>query len=85
MYKILILIAIFLVVVYVFLFIRIKKTKEKTDDINSVRDFNSLYKHRYGQPKSPEHRNHTDADSQNTSYRAYVTKYNSSEDYREKR
>ena len=81
MNKILILIGIFLVIVYVYLYIRIKKTKEKTKSINSVRDFNSTYKHLTGKPKQLQ----SDRYNQNNRYNNYVTKYNSSEDYREKR
>ena len=76
-----ILIAIFLVIVYVYIYARIKKNKEKTNNINSVRDFNNSYEHLSGRPKQIK----SNRFEQNSRYNNYVTKYNSSEDYREKR
>lgn len=58
-----------------------KKNKEKTKDIDSVRDFNNLYKHLRGNKNTPQT---TQKNPNKSSYNTYVTKYNSSEDYREK-
>lgn len=81
MNKVFILVGIFIVIVYVYLYIKIKKNREKTRNINSIRDFNNAYEHLSGRPK----RIKTDKYNQNNQYNNYVTKYNSSEDYREKR
>ncbi|MCH5249636.1 MAG: FeoB-associated Cys-rich membrane protein [Lachnospiraceae bacterium] len=76
-----ILIAIFLVIVYAYIYTKIKKNKERTNNINSVRDFNNSYKYLTGQSSQKQfNRKNT-----NNGYNNYVTKYNSSEDYREKR
>lgn len=78
--KVGILLIIFVVVMYLYSFRKIKINKEKTNNINSVRDFHDNYQHvmsgkgRQGQTKQ----------SSDDYYRRYVTKYNSSEDYREK-
>lgn len=81
MNKIIILIVIFLIIVYVYIYTKLKKNKEKTNNINSVRDFNNSYKHLTGRtnPIQPKR------NDPNNRYNNYVTKYNSSEDYREKR
>lgn len=79
MFKAIILIIIFVAFIYIYSFLKIKKNKNKTNNINSVRDFQRNYSHL--------HENNSTArrTSQNSDYRSYVTKYNSSEDYREKR
>ena len=76
-----ILVGIFLVIIYVYIYIKIKKNKEKTKSINSIRDFNNSYNHLTGKSKSTR----SDRYNKNNQYNNYVTKYNSSEDYREKR
>ncbi len=78
-----VLIGIFLVIVYIYIYVKIKKSKEKTNNIDSIRDFNNSYKHLNGVKKSqPEI---SDDKYISNPYKNYVTKYNSSEDYREKR
>lgn len=79
MFKAIILIIIFVVFIYVYSFLKIKKNKKKTNDINSVRDFRQNYSHLHDNSRSMRR------ETQNPDYRRYVTKYNSSEDYREKR
>ncbi|MCM1088117.1 MAG: hypothetical protein NC419_08175 [Muribaculaceae bacterium] len=73
--KSLILLGIFLVFVYVYNFRKIKKTKEKTKNINSVRDFHETYEHLIHKQQ---------IQTNDSGYQRYVTKYNSQEDYREK-
>lgn len=79
MFKAIILIIIFVIFIYVYSFLKIKKKKTKTNNINSVRDFRQNYSHLYENNRTIRRA------SQNSDYRSYVTKYNSSEDYREKR
>lgn len=77
MYKVIILLLIFIVFVYVYSYRKLKKAKEKTRKIDSVKHFQDTYAHLTGtQNKSYK----TDS----SQYTKYVTKYNSSEDYREK-
>lgn len=66
-----------LIVVLIFVYMRrkFKKTNAQTQNINSVRDYHASY----DRVKSRREL----LDKQN-SYRTYVTKYNSSEDYRER-
>lgn len=78
MYKAFILLGIFIVIVYVYTYIKIKKNKEKTNKINSIRDFHESYGHLINNQKDI-------AANKTSQYNNYVTKYNSSEDYREKR
>ena len=52
-----------------------KRRKSKTADIDSVRDFHSAY---------DRARSRKDLRDKENAYRTYVTKYNSSEDYRER-
>ena len=79
--KVGILLLIFVIFVYVYSFRKIKKNKEKTKNINSVRDFHNNYQHVMS---GKERSNKNTQQSGNDYYRRYVTKYNSSEDYREK-
>lgn len=79
MFKAIMLIIIFVAFIYVYSTRKIKKNKNKTNNIDSVRDFRQNYSHLY------ENNHTTRRTSQNSDYRSYVTKYNSSEDYREKR
>lgn len=75
MAKVFIILGLFIIVVYVYSFIKIKKNKDNTKNIDSIRDFHNSYKRLTDtQPKIEK----TDG------YNRYVTKYNSSEDYREK-
>lgn len=78
MYKILFLLVTFLVIVYVYTYIKLKKSREKTKSIDTVKQFHDNYKHLTG----VEHPNNIN--NPKTSYNKYITKYNSSEDYREK-
>lgn len=75
MLKVFILLGLFIVFVYVYSFIRIKKTRNKTKNIDSIRDFHDSYKHLINKQIQNEKSN---------GYNKYITKYNSSEDYREK-
>ncbi len=52
-----------------------KRRRSKTADIDSVRDFHSSY---------DRIRTRRDLRDKESGYRSYVTKYNSSEDYRER-
>ena len=79
MLKMIVPVLLFLIFVYIFTYLRTKKTKKKTSSINSVEDFRRSYSHLY---ESSQTRRKT---AQDPEYRNYVTKYNSSEDYREKR
>lgn len=75
-----ILFLIFLVVVYVYTFLKLKKSKEKTKQINTIQKFHDNYKHLTGTVSPTENMKN----DKNTNYTKYVTKYNSTEDYREK-
>ena len=75
MFKVFILLGIFIVFVYVYSFIKIKKNRNKTKNIDSVRDFHDSYKHLTDKQVESK---------RSDGYNKYVTKYNSSEDYREK-
>lgn len=80
--KVGILLLIFVIFMYAYSFRKIKINKEKTNNMDSVRDFHNNYQHvmsgkgRFDNKKTQQ--------SENDYYRRYVTKYNSSEDYREK-
>lgn len=65
------------VVLLIFFYMRriTKRRKSKTAEIDSVRDFHSSYE---------RIRTHKDLRDKENAYRPYVTKYNSSEDYRER-
>lgn len=75
-----ILLLIFLVVVYVYTFLKLKKSKEKTKQINTIQKFHDNYKHLTGIMPSDKKKE----TGNNTNYTKYITKYNSSEDYRER-
>lgn len=79
MLKMIVPVLIFLIFVYIFTYLRMKKTKKKNNNINSVRDFRQSYSHLYENSQTGR------KTVQTPEYRNYVTKYNSSEDYREKR
>lgn len=82
MVKVFILLGLFVIIVYIYTFVKLKKNREKTKNINSVQEFHDNYQHLINKRQMPDKR----AIQQNKSeyYRKYVTKYNSSEDYREK-
>lgn len=75
MFKVFVLLGIFIVFVYVYSFIKMKKNRDKTKNINSVQEFHDTYKILTVKQIQQEKSN---------GYNKYVTKYNSSEDYREK-
>lgn len=77
MLKAIIFIAFFVIVVYIYSFRKMKRNKEKTKSIDSVRDFHNTYDHLIVQQKKRIPKSSDD-------YQKYVTKYNSSEDFREK-
>ncbi|MDD6811767.1 MAG: hypothetical protein PUD93_07885 [Lachnospiraceae bacterium] len=77
MYKVIFLLVIFIVIVYIYSYRKLKKTKEKTKAIDSVKYFHDTYSHLTSMTGN-------DSQRKNTQYTKYVTKYNSSEDYREK-
>lgn len=80
--KAVVLLIIFVVIVYVYTFVKLKKNREKTQNINSVRDFHDSYKHLVNKQQMPDR---TPIKKEKAEYyKKYVTKYNSSEDYREK-
>ena len=80
--KVGILLLIFVIFVYMYSFRKIKINKEKTNNMNSVRDFYNSYQHVMSGKERPN--NEKMHQSENDYYQRYVTKYNSSEDYREK-
>lgn len=67
-----------LVVVLIFFYMRhkSKQNRRRLEDINSVRDYHSSY---------DRIRTHKDVRDKQNNYQTYVTKYNSTEDYREKK
>lgn len=69
-----ILTAIFVIIIYVYM--RHKAKQNKASDINFVRDYHESYR---------RVRTHRELRSKQNDYQTYVTKYNSSEDYRERR
>lgn len=79
MLKMIVPIIFFLIFVYIFTYLRVKKNKKRSNNINSVRDFRQNYSHLH-----ESNRSRLDS-AENPNYRSYVTKYNSTEDYREKR
>lgn len=82
MIKVFILLGLFVIIVYIYTFVKLKKNREKTKNINSVQDFHDSYQHLINKRQIPDKR--TIQQNKSEYYRKYVTKYNSSEDYREK-
>ncbi|MCM1235718.1 MAG: hypothetical protein NC489_36955 [Ruminococcus flavefaciens] len=80
LYKVFILLGIFIVIVYVYTYIKMKKNKEKIKKIDTIRDFNKSYNHLRDKNAATSFNNK----NQDSQYTKYITKYNSSEDYREK-
>ena len=66
-----------IVVVLIFFYMRrkAKKSNEHTQSLNSVRDYHASY---------DRIRSRSELRDKNNGYKTYVTKYNSSEDYRER-
>lgn len=69
-----ILTAIFVIVIYIYL--RRRAKQDRSADLNFVRDYHESY-HRV--------RTHKELHDKQNGYQTYITKYNSSEDYRERR
>lgn len=67
-----------LVVVLIFFYMtrKSKRDRKKSADLNSVRDYHAAY---------DRVRTHKNVRDKQNNYQTYVTKYNSTEDYREKR
>ncbi len=67
-----------LVVLVIFFYMRrkAKQNRRRLEDLNSVRDFHASY---------DRIRTHKNVRDRQNNYQTYVTKYNSTEDYREKR
>lgn len=70
-----ILLLVLLAAIYFFSIRKMKKNRAKLEQMNSVQDFHDSYGHLSGKVKP-----HKRTEGRNN----YVTKYNSSEDYREK-
>ncbi|MCI8357773.1 MAG: hypothetical protein HFI51_06485 [Lachnospiraceae bacterium] len=77
-----VLLLVFVVIVYVYTIVKLKKSREKTKNINSVQDFHNSYQHLINRRELPDRE--SIRKEKTDSYRKYVTKYNSTEDYREK-
>ncbi len=73
--KAIIMLLVLLVAIYFYSFRKMKKNRAKLEQMNSIQDFHDSYAHLSGRVK-PQKR----SDGHNY----YVTKYNSSEDYRTK-
>lgn len=82
MVKVFILLGLFIIVVYIYTFTKMKKSRKKTNNINTVQDFHENYQHLINRRQLSDKTKIQQNNSE--SYRKYVTKYNSSEDYREK-
>lgn len=80
--KAIVLLLLFVVIVYVYTFTKLKKNREKTKSIDSVQDFHNSYQHLINKRQMPDKTSIQKEKSEY--YRKYVTKYNSTEDYREK-
>ena len=76
MIKVFILLVLFVVIT------KLKKNREKTKNIDSVQDFHDNYQHLIAKRQMADKTRLQQNKSEH--YRKYVTKYNSSEDYREK-
>lgn len=79
MLKVIILIVIFAVFIYGYNVKKIKARKENTRNIDSIRDFHNAYRHLHNE-KNKQAKNNEPYEY----YTKYVTKYNSSVDYRNK-
>lgn len=75
MVSILLFTALVVIVIFFYMLRKSKRDRQKSADLNSVRDYHASY------DRIRSHRNVRD---QQNGYRPYVTKYNSTEDYREK-
>ncbi len=80
--KVVILLLLFVVIVFVYSYTKLKRNREKTKSIDSVQAFHDSYQHLIKKRQMPDKTSIKEEKSEY--YRKYVTKYNSSEDYREK-
>lgn len=76
MVSILLFTALIVVVIFFYMSRKAKRDRQKSSNINSVRDYHASF---------DRVRTHKDVRDRQNNYQTYVTKYNSTEDYREKR
>lgn len=62
-------------VIIIFLYLRNRAKKNKSTDMNFVRDYHESFR---------RVRTHKELHNKQNDYQPYITKYNSSEDYRER-
>ena len=75
MISVLLFTAIVVVLIFVYMRRKARKNSEHTQNTNSVRDYHASY---------DRIRSRSELRNKNNGYKTYVTKYNSSEDYRER-
>ena len=75
MVSVLLFTAIIVVVIFFYMRRKARKTSEHTQNLNSVRDYHASY---------DRIRSRSELRDKTSGYKPYVTKYNSSEDYRTK-
>lgn len=75
MISVLLFTALIVVVIFFYTLRKAKARRNRTANIDSVRDYHAAY---------DRIRTHKDVRDRQSSYQTYVTKYNSTEDYREK-
>ncbi|MCH5254238.1 MAG: hypothetical protein J1F41_04880 [Lachnospiraceae bacterium] len=78
MLKLILLLCIFVVFIYGYNLKKIKARKENTRNIDSVRDFHNTYAHLLNEKNKQSEKEPYEY------YTKYITKYNSSVDYRDK-
>lgn len=76
MISVLLFTALVVVVIFFYMTRKAKRDRKKSANINSVRDYHATY---------DRVRTHKSVRDRQSNYQTYVTKYNSTEDYREKR
>lgn len=76
MVSVLLFTALVVVVIFFYMNRKVKRDRQKSADLNSVRDYHASY---------DRIRTHKNVRGRQNNYQTYVTKYNSTEDYREKR
>lgn len=76
MVSVLLFTALIVVVIFFYMSRKSKRDRKRTSDINSVRDYHRSF---------DRVRTHKDVRDRQNHYQTYVTRYNSTEDYREKR
>lgn len=75
MISVLLFTAIIVVLIFFYMRRKAKRNSEHTQNLNSVRDYHASY---------DRIRSRSELRDKNNRYKPYVTKYNSSEDYRER-